>query len=382
MSAVPKTTEEILATGIMDPDFEAAWKARGSPPGDMPAGVATLKRMIDASLPDLQSRLSATRPPNITETEHSLPLSTGYTSRILVCHAIQPDSNTNPSPIILLFHGGIHVLGHPEFDLPLARRLAHAHNATVLCPSTRKAPEHPFPAMIDDAWAVLQAIAGEASSSPSSPQRRILPAHASAEAGFLLAGTSSGANIADVLAHLARDAGLVPGVTGQALVCGGFIDPGHVPEEYRGWYLSREQNAEAPVVNARFLEAITEAVRPDRRSPLWAPFVQCWGEGTQGRDGGGGSREVAEGHKGMPKVYFQVCGLDVNRDDSLIYERVLSEECGIATRVDLYAGFPHCWWDMYPDLEASRKRMEDMINGVGWLLGKETVPGDGTVAAT
>jgi acetyl esterase/lipase len=84
----------------------------------------------------------------------------------------------------------------------------------------------------------------------------------------------------------------------------------------------------------------------------------------------------------MPRVYFQVCGLDVNRDDSLIYERVLREECGIPTRVDLYAGFPHCWWDMYPDLEASKKRMEDMIKGVGWLLGKETVPGDGTVAAT
>jgi acetyl esterase/lipase len=71
----------------------------------------------------------------------------------------------------------------------------------------------------------------------------------------------------------------------------------------------------------------------------------------------------------MPPVYFQVCGMDLNRDDGLIYERVLREG-GVATRLDLYSGLPHCWWDMYPELEASEKRMEDTIGGVGWLLGR------------
>ncbi|KAH6853166.1 hypothetical protein B0I37DRAFT_358688 [Chaetomium sp. MPI-CAGE-AT-0009] len=49
------------------------------------------------------------------------------------------------------------ILGHPEFDLPRARTLALAQNATVLRPSTRKAPEHPFPAILHNAWSILQA---------------------------------------------------------------------------------------------------------------------------------------------------------------------------------------------------------------------------------
>lgn len=348
MSVPPRTTEYILATGIMDPGFEAAWKARGSSPGDMPADVATLKRIVDASLSSLQQKLSASRPPDIVETEHVLPLSTGFNSRLLVC---QPHALSKPSPVILLFHGGIHVLGHPEFDLPLARNLALAHNATVLCPSTRKAPEYPFPAMVHDAWAVLQAVAHEASLTAPG-ERSFLPPHTDATVGFLVGGTSSGANFADVVVHLARDQGMTPTVTGQVLICGAFLDPGSVPDVHRGRYLSREQNRGAPVVNERFLEAFTEAIQPDVDSLLWAPFGQS--------------------HEGMPPVYFQVCGMDMNRDDGLIYERVLREECGIATRLDLYRGLPHCWWDMYPELEASKKRMEDTISGVGWLLGLRT----------
>jgi hypothetical protein len=49
---------------------------------------------------------------------------------------------------------------------------------------------------------------------------------------------------------------------------------------------------------------------------------------------------------------------------------VLREECAVRTKIDVYAGFPHCWWDMYPELEASKRRMEDMVGGVGWLLGE------------
>ncbi|KAK4235154.1 Alpha/Beta hydrolase protein [Achaetomium macrosporum] len=357
MRDLPKTTEDILNTGIMDPEFAAAWEARGSPPGDMPTDIITLKRIVEASLSNLQSQLAATRPANITETEHSIPLSTGFTSRLLICHATQDPST--PSPIILLFHGGIHVLGHPEFDLPLARRLALAHNATVLCPSTRKAPESPFPSMIDDAWAILQSIAHEASAAPTA--RTFLPSHADAHAGFIVGGASSGANFADVVAHLARDTGLSPPLTGQFLVCGAFIDHSRgVPAAYEGRYLSREQNRDAPVMNERFLRAFCEVIGPEAGpSRLWAPFAWSCSGG------------IAAGHKGMPKVYFQVCGMDINRDDSLIYEGVLREECGILTRLDMYSGFPHCWWDSYPELEASKRRMEDTIEGFRWLLARD-----------
>ena len=362
MAAMHNTPDDILATGIMHPEFEAAWKARGSPPGSMPTDVPTLKRIVEDSLPSLQAKLSATRPTDLTETEHTVPLSTGFTSRILLCHPTHPPSPTPstrhlPSPIIILFHGGIHLLGFPEFDLPLARRLAATHHATVLLPSTRKAPESPFPTMLHDAWAALQAIAHDASLPAG--ERTLLPEHADAAAGFVVGGASSGANFADVVAHLARDAGLRPAVTGLFFACGAFMDEGRVPAQYRERYLSRKQNENAPVADGRFMKAFVEAVNPDRGSPLWAPLVQ---EGCEG--------DVKMGHLGMPRAYFQVCGMDVNRDDGLIYESVLREECGVATRLDLYSGFPHCWWDMYPELEASKKRAEDTMDGFKWLLSK------------
>ncbi|KAH6842286.1 Alpha/Beta hydrolase protein [Chaetomium sp. MPI-CAGE-AT-0009] len=361
MAAIPKTPEDILATGIMNPEFEAAWKARGSPPGSMPTDVATLKRIVEDSLPGLQAQLSSTRPANLTETELTIPLGTGFSSRILVCHPTtqpQPAGATpGPSPIILLFHGGIHVLGFPEFDLPLARRLALTHHATVILPSTRKAPESPFPAMLHDAWAALQAVAHDAALPPVA--RTLLPPGADAAAGFVVGGASSGANFADVVAHLARDKGLSPPLTGMFLACGAFMDEGRVPVPYRGRYLAREQNADAPVADAQFMRAFVEAVAPDRESPLWAPFVQAGCEG-----------DVKVGHQGMPRAYFQVCGMDLNRDDGLIYESVLREECGVPTRLDLYSGYPHCWWDMYPELEASKKRAEDTMEGFKWLLSK------------
>lgn len=374
MASAPETVEEILATGVISPAFEAAWKARGSPPGAMPADLPTLKHIVDGSLPDLQTKLAASRPAHIIETEHTINLANGTSSRFLVCYTApeetEGDQPPKPSPIVTLFHGGIHVLGFPEFDLPLARQLALAHRAVVVIPSTRKAPEHPFPAMIDDAWLVIKSIAQDATNTTSSSPRNFLPAHAEPEAGFILGGASSGANFADVVTHFALTEPLPCRITGQFLVCGGFIDPEDVPAPYRERYLSREQNRDAPVVNAEFLRAFRDAVQPDAKSRSWAPFVQ-----RSDRDGElepelkwDEPGVVASKHVGMPKTYFQVCGMDINRDDGLIYERVLREECQVPTKLDLYTGYPHCFWDSYPDLDLSKKRAEDTIEGFRWLL--------------
>ena len=63
--------------------------------------------------------------------------------------------------------------------------------------------------------------------------------------------------------------------------------------------------------------------------------------------------------------------MDIFRDDGLIYEKVLREEGGVKTKMDVYAGWPHAWWSMFPGIEASRRRMEDSVRAVGWLLGRE-----------
>lgn len=54
-----------------------------------------------------------------------------------------------------------------------------------------------------------------------------------------------------------------------------------------------------------------------------------------------GNGKEAPGHKHLPPAYLQVCGLDPLRDEALIYGRVLREEAGVKTKIDIYKGLGH-----------------------------------------
>jgi acetyl esterase/lipase len=350
------TVGEILATATMDPSFEEAYSKKGCPPGDPELGVDELKKVVQRHLPILQAKLAADRPDDVIETEHTIPLDTGFPSRTLVC---QPSEPSTSCPVIVLFHGGGYCLAFPETEVELARELVKAHSAVVVCPSIRLAPEHPFPTPMKDGWAALKYIAAELVS-PHDPESIIFPQQADSKAGFIVGGTSSGAHMACVASHLAQSNNLCPPLTGQFLSAGGFLPHSCVPEKYCPFYLSWEQNKDAPTVNRTFLEKFQFLVAPDLDSPLWVPFDQRHPDDAPG--------QVKMGHMGQPPAYFQVCGMDINRDESLIYERVLREECGVPTKVDIYRGFPHCFWNEYGDLDMSKQRMRDSVSGIGWLL--------------
>jgi epsilon-lactone hydrolase len=59
---------------------------------------------------------------------------------------------------VLLLHGGAFITGSPRTYRVLAAHLAHAAGVAVVVPHYRRAPEHPFPAAVDDADAVLTAL--------------------------------------------------------------------------------------------------------------------------------------------------------------------------------------------------------------------------------
>lgn len=132
-----------------------------------------------------------------------------------------------------------------------------------------------------------------------------------------------------------------------------MLPPEVVPEKYKPFYLSFEQNKNAPVLPQAAIDMFMAGYKPDPHDPLYVPFNH------------------PKGHAGLPPAYFQVNGLDPLRDEALIYERVLREEYGIKTKLDMYPGLPHGFWGFFPMLKSADRFKEDMVQGMGWLLGRK-----------
>lgn len=100
-----------------------------------------------------------------------------------------------PVPAIAYYHGGGHVIGSLDTHDFVARNLCAGTGALVASVDYRMGPEHRFPAAVDDSFAALRWVHANAESLGADPGR--IGVH----------GDSAGANLAAVVALLARDAG-------------------------------------------------------------------------------------------------------------------------------------------------------------------------------
>ena len=100
-----------------------------------------------------------------------------------------------PVPAIVYFHGGGHVIGSLDTHDLIARNLCSGAEALVVSVDYRMGPEHKFPAAVEDSWAALEWVHENAASLGADPDR--LGVH----------GDSAGANLAAVVALMARDKG-------------------------------------------------------------------------------------------------------------------------------------------------------------------------------
>ncbi len=115
-------------------------------------------------------------------------------------------ASPGPHPAVVYFHGGGWVLGNLDSDDPLCRDLCVRSDAVIVSVNYRHAPEDPFPAPVDDAFAAVRWVADNAEM-------------LGGQAGRLaVAGWSAGGNLAAVVCQLARDAG-GPEISGQLLLC-------------------------------------------------------------------------------------------------------------------------------------------------------------------
>jgi acetyl esterase len=115
-------------------------------------------------------------------------------------------------PVLLYFHGGGFTIGNLETHDSLCRQLALRSGAAVIAVDYRLAPEHRFPAAVDDCWAVLRWLAASAGTLGLDATR------------LAVGGDSAGGTLAAVSALHAREQGIplalqlliTPGATAHA----------------------------------------------------------------------------------------------------------------------------------------------------------------------
>lgn len=137
---------------------------------------------------------------------------------------IRTYANDGATGVFVFIHGGGYTIGDIDTHDQPCRQLALESGATVISPHYRLAPEDPFPAGVDDCWAVLQWARSEYPGSK-----------------IVVGGDSAGGNLSAVMAIMARDAGLE--LAAQLLVypaVDGEDDSPSMTENGTGYILSSE----------------------------------------------------------------------------------------------------------------------------------------------
>jgi len=331
--------ESLLALGQIDPELKAVLAKLNLPPPDY-SNLDGFKAMVDQRNEEAMKTLGQP-PPEIKQTELQYTTTDGTKMRAKLYQPTSPPSGG--SPLIVMYHGGGFCIGAPEGEEQTCRNFVQAFGAVCISASYRLAPEFPFPHAPKDSWDALRWAAENAKSWGADPS-----------VGFVVGGTSAGGNITAVLTHVARDENLSPPLTGQYLVIPAVLPASKVPDKYREYYLSYEQNRYAPVLPVAAIDMFMKAYQVDEDDGVWYS-----------------SFNHPKGHKDLPPALFQVDGMDPLRDDGIIYERVLREENDIKTKLYVYPGQPHGHWGFFPFLKASEQFRKEQVEGMGWLLGKK-----------
>ncbi|MEO6792827.1 MAG: alpha/beta hydrolase [Mycobacterium sp.] len=202
-----------------------------------------------------------------------------------------PSTAAGAAPVVVFFHGGGFVAGDLDTHDGTARQHAVDADAVVVSVDYRLAPEHPFPAAVEDAMAATEWVAAHAAELGVDPAR------------LAVAGDSAGGNLAAVVAQLARDSADQGGPT----IC--FQLLWYPATTYDITMPSFTENAHAPIIDREAIAALTLAYAAgvDLSNPpaTLAPAR-------------------AANLAGLPPAYIAVAGHDPLRDDGIHYGELLS----------------------------------------------------------
>ena len=222
-----------------------------------------------------------------------------------------------PSPAVLYFHSGAFVLGNLDTDHRQCVEFARRGRCVVLAVDYRLAPEHPFPAALDDALAVQQWVVDSAVELGVDP------------ATVAVAGSSAGASLAARLAQSAAAGDAAPVVF--QLLHQPVLDDRPTP--------SKDEFTATPGVDS---EAI---------GWMWRHYLA----GTLPSPDAAPAR--ADDLAGVAPALITCSELDPLRDEAIDYALRLMW-AGVGTELHVFPGTCHGFDSMVPDWEVSRQLFE------------------------
>jgi acetyl esterase len=229
---------------------------------------------------------------------------------------------TGPAPLLLFVHGGGMMYGGLASHDALCRFLAERADVLVLSLDYRLAPEHPFPAAVDDCWAALEWTAGHADQLGADPRR------------LAVGGDSAGGYLSAVTAIRAAEEGvdlayqlLIYPVTDMAERSESRATFGD------GFYLTRG-----------FMDLAEETYLPpgqDRKDPRVSVAY---------------TEKLPEG---LAPAYVATAGFDPLRDEGEAYARMLAD-AGVPVELKRYPGLIHGFANMVGAGRSGRAAVAEM----------------------
>ena len=282
---------------------------------ELPAARGKMKKMVTtmlAGLPAIEG---------VTSYDRFAPCRQGDPDvRVRV---YRPDDQPGRLPALLWIHGGGYVMGDIEQDDRLMKQLAKRIGCVAASVDYRLAPEHPFPAPVEDCYAALKWLSANAGELGVDPSR------------IAIGGASGGGGLCAGLALMTRDRREVK-PSFQLLIYPMIDDRNVTPASH----------------------AITDPRVWNRESNRlgWKAYL--------GRDGGGpdvspyAAASRATDLTGLPPAYIPVGALDLFIDENIEYAQRLIQ-AGVPTELHVYPGAFHGFDLFAPSAKVSKQFKAD-----------------------
>jgi len=290
--------------------------------------VAEARRLeAEGMAEELRARAELPKDPNVIVEDLVLPGAGG--SSDLAIRIYTPARRTTSLGALLFFHGGGYVLGTLDNEELRCVHYAARVNCVVVSTDYRLAPEHPFPAALDDCYRTLCWLVGEGARRGVDVRR------------IAVGGISSGGGLAASVAQRARDE--------------------HGPELALQLLLyptldSRLRTAS----NARFTDTPLWDAHSNRA--MWEYYLA-----ESDYPASYAAPALAESFEGLPPAMLAVAELDPLRDEALEYATALLK-ANVSVELHLYAGSYHAFDYIAPFAQISQRALADQVSSLSKAL--------------